>query len=107
MPVACYDLGRDGVGFQPESLAGDPLHLRVRGGIRADRAGELSDAHLLERGTEPPARPVELERPSGELQPERGGLGVDAMGTADRQCVPVLVGASEHGFECTLDPAEE
>ena len=48
---------------------------------------------------------VELERPDGELQPERGRLGVDAVRAADHRRLPVLLGARDDGGERAVEPS--
>ena len=85
--VALEDLCRGRRRLEAEPLAGDPLELRVGGRVRADGAGELADAHALERARDARAAAVELERPAGELQPERRRLGVHAVRAADRSVV--------------------
>ena len=47
--VALQDLRRARRRLEPEPLAGDPLHLGIGRRVRADGAGELADAHPLER----------------------------------------------------------
>ena len=92
MPVARDDLRRDRLRLEAEPLAGDPLELRVGDRVGADRAGELPEAHRLERAAQALAAALELERPAGELQPEGRRLGVDAVRAADADRLPVLLG---------------
>ena len=55
---------------------------------------------LRERALEPLGVAVGLDRVAGELEPERGRLGVDAVGAADAQRVGVLARAlGERGDE--------
>ena len=49
VPVARDDLRRDRLRLEAEPLAGDPLELRIGDRVRPDRAGELSEAHAVER----------------------------------------------------------
>src|SRR5205085_9421572 len=70
--VALEDLRRCRRRLEAEPLAGDPLDLRVDRCIRADGAGELADAHAVERPLETDVVAIELEGPAGELQPESG-----------------------------------
>ncbi len=82
VPVALDDLGADRVGVEPER--GEDLGLEVGAevAVRADRPGDLAGADLVDGGGEPAPTAVELERPAGELEPERGRLGVDRVGPA-------------------------
>ena len=91
--VALEDLRRGGRRLEAEPLARDPLELGVGRRVGADGAGELADAHPLERPRDPLAAARELERPAGELEPERRRLGVDAVRAADLQRLAVLLGA--------------
>src|SRR5204863_5867591 len=75
--VSLEDLGRGGGRLEAEPLAGETLELRVGGRVRAHGAGELADAHTLERPGDSPTAAVELEGPAGELQAESRRLGVD------------------------------
>jgi hypothetical protein len=75
--------------------------------VGADCAGELADAHSLERVPEPVAAPLELERPAGELQAEGGRLGVNAVCPADADVVLVLSRARDHRFLRAVDGLEQ
>ena len=91
VPVALDDLRRRRCRLEPEALARDSLDLGVDRRVLADRAGQLADAHALERARDARACAVELERPDRELQPERRRLGVHAVRAADaerRACAP-------------------
>ena len=105
--VALEDLGRARRRLEAEALARDPLELGIGGGVRPDGAGELADAHPLERARDalPPAR--ELERPAGELEPERRRLGVDAVRAADLERRAVLLGARDDRGEGVVEPGED
>ena len=107
MPVARDDLRRDRLRLEAEPLAGDPLELRVGRRVGADRAGELPDAHPVERAAQPLAAAVELERPAGELQPEGRRLGVDAVRAADAERLPVLLGPGDDRCQRPLDALEQ
>ncbi len=93
VPVARHDLGRDRLRRQPH-LRGDVLlDARVDIGERANRAGDLAGGDLGARGDE--ARPVagELGVMTGELDAERGRLGMDAVAAPDADRVLVLARA--------------
>src|SRR5581483_5961734 len=107
MAVAADHLRRDRVWLQAEPLAGDPLDLGVDRGVGANGSGQLSDTVRVERTGE--ARPVaiKLERPPRELPAERRRLGVDAVGPADANRVPVLFGPLNHGRNRAVEPLEE
>ena len=55
--------------------------------VGADRAGDRAGRRLRERALQPLGVAVRLDREAGELEPERGRLGVDAVGAADAQRV--------------------
>ena len=77
--VARDDLRRERVRLEPEPLAREPLDLRFDLRVRADGAGELTDAIRLECRDHARAGAVELERPAGELPAERRRLGMDTV----------------------------
>ena len=77
--VSCDHLRRDRIRFEPEPLTRNALDLGVELRVRADRPGELADTVRLECVQQTRARPVELERPAGELPAEGRRLGVDAV----------------------------
>ncbi len=79
--------------LEPERLAGNTLDVWRGGGVRADGAGELADAHSDERSVEPLAIALELERPTDELEAERRRLGMDAVRPPDRHGRAMLVRA--------------
>src|SRR6478672_10235773 len=106
MTVAGDDLRGEGIRLESEPLARDPLDLRLHLCVRADGSRELPDACLLEGARQPLARPVELERPAGELPSERDRLGVDAVRAADANGRAVLLCAADDGLQCVLDSLE-
>ena len=85
--VSLDDLRRARRWLEPERFTREPLDLGWRRRIRSDRARKLADPHPLERSRESVSIAVELERPAGELEPERRRLGVHSVGAADRQRV--------------------
>ena len=106
VPVALQDLRRAGRRLEAEPLAGHPLDLGVGGGVGADGARELADAQALDRAAEPLAVAVERERPTGELEPERRRLGVDAVGAPHADRLAVLLRPRDDGAEGAVDPLE-
>ena len=70
MPVACDHLRRERVRLQAEPLARDALDLGVELRVRADGAGELPDAVLLERRASASAR-GRARRPSRRASSRR------------------------------------
>ena len=106
MTIALEDLGRGRRRLQPEALARHALHLRLDCGVLADRARELADAHAVQRPLDPGAVAVEREGPPGELQAERGRLGMHAVCAPDRERVPMLLGPRDHGGEGTVESLE-
>ena len=90
-----------------EPLAREALDLRVGRGVRADRAGELADAHALESALDTSSIAIELERPARELETERGRLRVHAVRAADQQRVPVLLGPANDGGRRPVDALED
>ena len=85
MAVARDDLGRDRLDAEAE-LRGDML-LDRRRDLRegADRAGNRAGRDAVARGDQPLAVARELGIGLGELEPESGRLGVDAVAAADRR----------------------
>ena len=107
VPVALDDLRGVGCGLEAQTLAREPLELRAGGRVRADGAGELADPHPLERTIEARTPAIELERPAGELQPERRRLGMDAVRAAHDQRPAVLLGPGDDGFEGAVEALDE
>ena len=68
------------------------LEVGRRRRVGPDRARQRADRRLLERPLEPPQVALGLEGEPGELDPERGRLGVDPVGAARAQRVRVLAG---------------
>ena len=69
------------------------LDSRVEVGVGADGAGELAHARRPRRRRRSRSRcAAHLDRPAGQLEPEGGGLGVDAVRAADDRRVAVLLG---------------
>ncbi len=58
------------------------LDVRAEMAVGPDRTGDLAGPDLVDGGGEPDAAALDLERPAGELEPERRRLGVDRMGPA-------------------------
>ena len=103
MPVALQDLGRARGGLEAELLTGHALDVRLGRGVRADGSGELAHSQALDRMDEAFAVAIERECPPGELEPERRRLGMDTVGAAHAQRLPVLLGA---GHDCVERPVE-
>ena len=97
--VAGDDLRRGGLGDEPEPLAGDSFDLRVASRVGPDRPGKLSDAHAFERAGDPLPLALELERPAGELRPERDRLRVHAVRATDHDGVAVLLRSARHSLQ--------
>src|SRR5262249_36828590 len=76
VPVALENLRRGRHGLEAEPLAGDPLDLGVGCGVGAYGTRELPHAHSFECPLEPGTVTFKLERPAGQLEPERGRLRV-------------------------------
>src|SRR5688572_25668032 len=88
MPVALDDLCARGVGVEPELAENLRLQIGPEVAVRPDRSGDLAGPDLVDRPGEAAAAPVDLERPAGELQPERDRLGVDRVGPAHHHGFP-------------------
>ncbi len=97
--VPLDDLRRRLRRLQPEAIARDALDLGIGRRVGADDPGELADAKPFDGGgkTFPPA--IELEGPHGELEPERGRLGVHAVCSPDRQRLAMTLGLRNHRRE--------
>ena len=76
-------------------------------GVGPDRARDLADRDGLAGGLESPVGAFELECPGGELQPEAGRLGPDAVGAAHHHGRLVLEGSALHYVEERSGPVEE
>src|SRR5438034_11589614 len=103
MAVALEDLCGGRRGLEPEALAREALELGIRRGVGADCARELADAHPLQRPRDALATARQLERPAGELEPEGGRLGMDAVRAPDLQRLAVLLGARRDGGEGSVE----
>jgi hypothetical protein len=91
--VALDDLVRDGIGRRDRGGGRRRLDVGPQVGERADRARQLSDAHVLARPLETRAVASHLLVPERELETERDRLGVDAVRAADHHRVAMLEGA--------------
>ena len=69
--------------------------------------GDLAGRDLVDGGREPAPAAIDLERPAGELQPERDRLGVDAVGAAHHQRVGLAPGAGDQRREEAVAVAQE
>ncbi len=66
--------------------------------VRAHRAAQLHHRDVVACRPQAGAIPVDLQGPQGDLRPERGRLGVDAMGASDHDGFAVFAGeAHERG----------
>ena len=101
--VARDDLGRDRLRFQAKLFRNVSLHARVDIGEGADGAGDFRRRDLGARSDEPLPAAGEFGIGIGELQPEGGRLGMDAVAAADGDGVLMLDGAAlqrgEQGIE--------
>ena len=92
VPVARDHLGRDRLDREPQLRRHVRLDRRVDVGEGPDRAGDRADRDLRPRRPQPRPVAVHLGVGLGELQPEGGGLGVDAVAAPDGRGQLVLVG---------------
>ncbi len=100
MAIARHDLRGDGLCGQAEPVEHTALVVRSERGVGADRAGDRARGGLCKRPLEALGVAMRLEREAGELEAERGRLGVDAVGAADADGVGELAGAlGERGRE--------
>ncbi len=94
--------------LEAEPLAGDPLDLGIGGRVGADGAGELADAHPLERARDAGAR----SRSSSNAQP--ASLSPNVVGSAWTPCVRPMQSVRrcssarrDDGGERAVDPVED
>ena len=87
--VSLEDLRRGGSRVEPQPFAGDSLDLRVGRGVGPDGAGNRPDGSLRERPLQAVGVAVGLEGIGGQLDPEGGRFGMDAVGATDRERVSV------------------
>ena len=80
--VALDDLGADRVGVEAEGGEHLRLDLRAEMAVRPDRPGDLAGPDLVDGGRQAHPAALDLERPAGELEPERRRLGMDRVGPA-------------------------
>ena len=107
VPVALEDLRRRRRRLEAEPLTRAALELGIGRGVRSDRAGELADAHPVERPRDPLPVPVELECPAGELQPERRRLGVHAVRAAHLEGRAMLLRAGDDRGERAVEAVHD
>ena len=93
MPVARNDLRRDRLDGEPEFLRDMCFDPRIDIGEGADRAGNGAGRDLRARRDQPRTVAREFGVMPGELQPEGGRFGMDAVTAADADRVFVLEGA--------------
>ncbi len=105
--VARDHLRGDRLWLQPELLRHIGLHAGVDMGEGAHGAGDGAGAHLLLRRLEPFSGASELRIGISELEPEGGGLGMDAVAAPDRGGVLVLEGARFERSEQAVDIGNE
>ena len=91
--VARDHLGRDRLRHQPHRLGDMRFHARIDLREGADRARDRAGRDFLAGGDQPLAGAGKFRIGVGELQPERDGLGMDAVGAADGRRHLVLEGA--------------
>ena len=92
MDVALDDLGGDGSGLESKALADMGLDRGRQVGVGADRAAELAQGDDRTQVLVPGQGPRELLVHQGQLQPEGGGLAMDAVAAADAGSQPVFAG---------------
>ena len=83
-----------GSACRPERGEDLGLDVRPEVAVRPDRARDLAGADLVDRGREPRPAAIDLERPAGELEAERGRLGMDRVGAAHHHGVRLGPGAA-------------
>ena len=105
--IALEDLRRARCGLKAEPLAGG----RSNSGSVAEYVPTAPESFPTRmpssaRSTRS-AVALELERPAGELETERGRLGVHAVRAADHERVAVLLGPSSGDCRRTVDAVED
>ena len=68
------------------------------GGVGANSAGDGADGDVVYSGIQASAGATQLVHPHGELEAEGGRLGMDAVGAAHHEGVPVSDGRLGDGF---------
>ena len=97
--VALDDLRARLVDTQLQLVHDLGLDLRLEVAVRPDGTAELAGRDLANRLGEAPAPTVHLERPAGELQPERGRLGVHRVGPAHHHGAGLCAGSIDEDFD--------
>jgi hypothetical protein len=107
VPVARDNLGRDRLDRQPHLLGYIFLDAWVDVGEGADGARDGAGRDLALRLDEADLAALELGECLGQLEPEGGRLGVDAVRAADGRRVFVLQCPASKGGEKFVDVAQE
>ena len=92
VPVARDHLGGDRLALQAEPSQGVLLDPRVGVGVRADGARKLAHLDSGEGVAQAQLLTAQLGHEAEQHEPERGRLGVDAVGAADHRRVTELLG---------------
>ena len=71
-----------GSAWRPSAASTSASIVRAEVAVRPDRPGDLAGPDLVDGGRQPQPAALDLERPAGELEPERRRLGVDRVGPA-------------------------
>ena len=97
MPVPRNDLGCGRLDGKAEVVEHLRFERRIEHRVGSDRPGQGSDARAGDRCRESLLISSALERKTCELEAERRGLGVDAVGAPDGDGLPLLQSAfAEH-----------
>ncbi len=93
--VALDDLRAGRVGVETEGGQDLRLDIGVEVAVRPDRSRDLAGPDLVDGGREARPATIDLERPAGDLQPERHRFGMDRVGAAHHRGVRLGPGASD------------
>ena len=104
--VALEDLRRARRRLEPETLARDPLDLRVVAAYLPTAPDSLPTRRPVSACSSRARSRSRAERPAGELEAERRRLRMDAMGASDAERLAVLLGAGDDRAERPVDPVE-
>ena len=107
--VARDDLRRDRLDCEPQLCCDVGFDARIDLRECADRAGDRAGRDLLARRFQPAPRAEKFGVGDGELEPERGRLGMDAPRAADGRRVFVLAarGAPSAAFSASTSAMEK
>ena len=107
VPVSLHDLRAGLVDGQAQGRQRRCLDLRRQLRVGAHGTGDLARGQVGRGRPESSARPIQLEGPGGQLEPEGDGLGVDAVRAAHHQGAGVDPCAGHDGGDGSVQAGQD